>query len=61
MHRLALKCQLKVVVHGVNFHVGHLFHSVVVLAMVELEHALGYTPSWNQVNLYLQAPVLMNG
>ena len=36
MHRLAFKFLLKVMVHGVNIHVGHLFHEDVVLAMVEL-------------------------
>lgn len=35
------KCLLKVVVHGVNFHVGHPFHGDVVVAMVELQHCLG--------------------
>lgn len=36
MHRLAFKCLSKVVVHGVGFHEGHMFHGDVVLAMVEL-------------------------
>lgn len=41
MHRLAFKCLSKDAVHAVNFHVGHLFHGDVVLAMVELWHCLG--------------------
>lgn len=36
VHRLAFKCLLKVMVHGVNIHVGHPFHGDVVLAMLEL-------------------------
>lgn len=36
VHRLAFKRLLKVMVHGVNIHVGHPFHGDVVLAMLEL-------------------------
>lgn len=36
MHRLVFKCLWKVAVHGVNFHVGHLLHGDVVVAMVKL-------------------------
>lgn len=47
MHRLVFKCLPKVVVHAIKFDVGHLFHAVVVLSMVELQRALGYAPSWD--------------
>lgn len=42
-----LQMSAEFMVHGVNFDVGHLFHGVVVLAMVELQRTLGYAPSWN--------------
>lgn len=53
MHRLAFEYLLKVVVHGVNFHVGHLFCGGVVVAMLELWHCL-----WIRTIMALNEPLV---